>query len=415
MRDRRWRAARLLESPHRLGFFAAACVLAASALWWLAWMMARHVFGAAWPWAVPPALSHGLLFGYGFMPLFFTGFLFTAGPKWLGLPPVDAHDLLRPVVATLAGWAMFVVGVHVHVLVAAFALVVVALAWLGLMHRLAALLRISPRADRTHLRVILVAGRLGGAALLGCAAFLAGREDAARAALQLGLWGFMAPVFVAAVHRMLPVFEEDAVPPLAALQPKWLLWTLIALCLLQWPFALADLWWWPQPTAWRVAQFAVDGFGAVLVLAFVARWAARQGPGLRLIVMLQLGVAWLGLALALAALSQLLLWASDGTIALGLASQHAFSMGFLGTVMLAMTTRVASGQAGHRIAADRWAWSLFLLLQLAVLLRLAAAWWAAVGPALLAASALAWALAMLGWAARHVPGFGRPTLPAGRR
>jgi uncharacterized protein involved in response to NO len=159
----------------------------------------------------------------------------------------------------------------------------------------------------------------------------------------------------------------------------------------------------------------VDGFGAVLVLAFVARWAARQGPGLRLIVMLQLGVAWLGLALALAALSQLLLWASDGTIALGLASQHAFSMGFLGTVMLAMTTRVASGQAGHRIAADRWAWSLFLLLQLAVLLRLAAAWWAAVGPALLAASALAWALAMLGWAARHVPGFGRPTLPAGRR
>ena len=48
-----WRAAWLLAAPHRLGFFAAALMLAASALWWCAVLLARAC-GLAPPWAVPP-------------------------------------------------------------------------------------------------------------------------------------------------------------------------------------------------------------------------------------------------------------------------------------------------------------------------------------------------------------------------
>jgi uncharacterized protein involved in response to NO len=78
-----WRPQWLLAAPHRLGFFAAALVLAASALWWLAVLTLRLVPAAALPWAISPALAHSTLMAFGFMPLFFSGFLFTAGPKWL--------------------------------------------------------------------------------------------------------------------------------------------------------------------------------------------------------------------------------------------------------------------------------------------------------------------------------------------
>ena len=104
--DTRWRWRRLLDAPHRLAFFAGALVLAAASLWWLGVVLARSA-GLALPWQVPPGTAHALLMGYGFMPLFFAGFLFTAGPKWLMQPPVAAAALRAPLVASLAGWALF--------------------------------------------------------------------------------------------------------------------------------------------------------------------------------------------------------------------------------------------------------------------------------------------------------------------
>lgn len=408
MSGQRWHARRLLETPHRLGFSAAALVLVLASSWWLGWLLARQA-GIAWPWAVAPGLAHGLLFGFGFMPLFFAGFLFTAGPKWLRVPPVDARALRRPVVAQAGGWITFTVGTHLELGLALLGLVVAALAWLSLVRRFAALVRHSPAPDRTHLRVVTAAAWLGGWVQLAAAATLfAGRDDLARAALQLGLWGFVAPVFVTALHRMLPVFDDDFAPRLAARRPRWLLGTLLVLCLLQWPFALADLWWWPQPPAWRALQIVVDGAGALLVFGLAARWLRLQGGArLKLILMLQVGVLWLGVAFALAALSQALLWGSGGVQALGLAAQHAFSTGFLTTTMMAMVTRVASGQAGRSIAADAIAWALFLLLQLAALLRVVAALDAA-RPAWLTAAAAIFVLALLPWAVRLVAWSGRP-------
>ena len=65
MAGERWQLQRLVETPHRLGFSAAALVLMLASSWWLAWMLAR-AFGLAWPWAVAPPISHQLsqqLFG----------------------------------------------------------------------------------------------------------------------------------------------------------------------------------------------------------------------------------------------------------------------------------------------------------------------------------------------------------------
>ena len=90
-----WRFGTLLASPHRLGFFLAAVVLVMASLWWLAVQWGRITGAFALGGAVPPTLTHAAVMVFGFMPLYFSGFLFTAGPKWLNVPPYAARQLLE--------------------------------------------------------------------------------------------------------------------------------------------------------------------------------------------------------------------------------------------------------------------------------------------------------------------------------
>ena len=85
-----WQIARLLGAPHRLAFAAATALMMIAALWW-ALALTAGALGWNWPQGMPAPTVHALLMTLGFMPLFFAGFLFTAGPRWLGLPPVPAR------------------------------------------------------------------------------------------------------------------------------------------------------------------------------------------------------------------------------------------------------------------------------------------------------------------------------------
>ena len=52
---------------------------------------------------------------------------------------------------------------------------------------------------------------------------------------------------------------------------------------------------------------------------------------------------------------------------------HAVTIGGLGSLMLAMVTRVSCGHSGRPLVADNLVWALFWLLQATALLRIAAA------------------------------------------
>ncbi|WP_290642590.1 NnrS family protein, partial [Aquabacterium sp.] len=107
---RPWRFSTLLAAPHRLSFFTAACVMSAAALWWWVEMLARS---GAWPslaTAVPSTFVHPVVMSLGFMPLFFSGFLFTAGPKWLQMGEVQARAIAPGVLTTGAGWLALLCG-----------------------------------------------------------------------------------------------------------------------------------------------------------------------------------------------------------------------------------------------------------------------------------------------------------------
>jgi uncharacterized protein involved in response to NO len=74
--------------------------------------------------------------------------------------------------------------------------------------------------------------------------------------------------------------------------------------------------------------------------------------------------------------------------------------------LLAMVTRVACGHSGRPLVADNLMWGLFLALQVAVVLRIAAALPQAPASFLLlaawiwAAVALVWGLRLMGWFGR---------------
>ena len=160
-----WQAHWLLAAPHRLAFFAGALMLGLSALWWCAALVGPSL-GQDIPWAVMPSAAHALLFSLGFMPLFIVGFLFTAGPKWLLQPEVAARELLLPVLATVMGWLVCMLGFHVSTSLAALGMSLVTLAWVAVCLRFFGMWRRSRASDKAHASVILCASLLGAVAML---------------------------------------------------------------------------------------------------------------------------------------------------------------------------------------------------------------------------------------------------------
>jgi uncharacterized protein involved in response to NO len=412
-----WRLGWLLAAPHRLAFASAALLLGAIACWWALALLARAQ-GWPLPWALPPALAHGLMMGMGFIPLFFTGFLFTAGPKWLGLPAVEAESILPIVLPTLAGWGLFALGVHASrpelgVVDASLGLGAVATGWSVALWKFQHLVQISKAPDRTHARVICAAAWFGAAVLWICTfAIATSNFTLARAAMLAGLWGFVGVVYAAVAHRMIPFFTASALPVLDAWRPMWLLWLFVGVFAGEAAGVFAETMWWPLPAAVRALQSAAELAAGAALLALAVRWGLVQSLRIRLLAMLHLGFVWLGLALLMSGISHALMASSADASSLGLAPLHAYTMGFLGSTLVAMATRVSCGHSGRTLAADNFVWSLFWLLQLAIVARVLGAFAASFGTtavdALVLAGAFAWAAGCAAWALRYGRWYGLP-------
>ncbi|HEX6362529.1 MAG TPA: NnrS family protein [Albitalea sp.] len=418
----RWRFARLYAAPHRLAFCGGALMLAASALWWAAATLAQ-TRGHPVRFGLPPFPAHGLLMALGFMPLFFAGFLFTAGPRWLGRPAVPAARLAAPLAAQRAGWAVFLIAVHGRdpafgAVLGGFALAAVACGWTQLWRRFTGMLLASTAEDAVHARIVAVAGACGALAMWAAAAGVALADYAlARAAVQAALWWFIGIVYAAVAHRMIPFFSAAALPALDAWRPLWLLWSLVALLAFEGVFAVAEAALGAAPAAAQALRAAVELPAGALLLALAVRWGVVQSLAHRLLAMLHLGFVWLGLAFVLAGVSHALAAATGNALSLGAAPLHAYTVGFLGSTLIAMATRVSTGHGGRAVAADAIAWTLFWSLQAVALTRVAAAVLAAVGSTLamplVAAAAVGWCAVWAAWAARYGRWYGRPR-PDGR-
>ena len=405
-----WRCSWLLAAPHRLAFFSGAIMMATIALWWTTILLAR-TNNMQVVWMMTPSTAHALLMSLGFMPLFFVGFLFTAGPKWLDVPEIPTRALLPLVVLTLLGWVVCLIGLHTFEELGATGLFLVAAAWTGFTWKFGALWWISRATDKVHVNVLLAACGFGVVALWGITLGSFLREDGVvRFLTQTALWIFVAPVFAAVSHRMIPFFSTSALPVLDAWRPMWLLHCLVAILAFEGVMSGVEVWLWPVPTSIRWLQVALEVPAAALMLWLAVRWGLIQSLKIRLLAMLHGGFLWLGITLALQAVSHSLMALSQNQQSLGLAPTHAMTMGYLGATLLAMGTRVASGHSGRPLAADNTAWALYWVLQTAIALRVLAAMWPTSGNWPLVVAAAVWSLAVSGWAMRYGSWFGRPRL-----
>lgn len=371
---------RLLSAPHRLCFAAAGLVLGTGALWWLAVLA-----GGVTRWAVPPAPAHGLLMALGFMPFHIAGFLFTAGPRWMQRPPVTTRPLLRPVSAMLAGWGLVLAGVHLDAGLAAAGMASVAAGWAVLCRRLVAMRCASRGVPVPEADTIIGACIVGGAVMgLASVALAFGQVAVLEASLQLALGGFLLPVFLAASHRMLPLFDGTAGRRLA--------------------LAVAAAWcgdaaigaWGSAPPVLVAGTAGIDIAVAAWLGTTAWHWWRRHGLPSRLVAMLFTGFAWLAVALALAAAAH-----APGTPgSAGRAALHALALGHFGSLLLAMVTRISATHGGRSVAVDRLTAGLFLVLQGAAVTRVTAAWWPDAAGVLLPMAAGAWALVATAWSMR---------------
>ncbi|MEO8015329.1 MAG: NnrS family protein, partial [Polaromonas sp.] len=231
----------------------------------------------------------------------------------------------------------------------------------------------------------------------------------ALACVLTGLWGFVLVVYVSVAHRMIPFFTSSAIPAMEAWRPFWVLWLMLAVAAVEvataWGEA-AGLFQGVAGALWTLGRGIFELLAGGLLLWLALAWGLVKSFRNRLLAMLHIGFLWLGLALALGGATQLLGWA-QGAPVLSLGALHALTMGCLASLMLAMVTRVSCGHSGRALVADGLVWTLFGVLQVATLLRIAGAMQSDLTGWLLLASALLWAAIMAFWGVRLGSWYGR--------
>ncbi len=365
------------SAPHRVMFLAGATNAVLAMLWWAVELGARMA-GSPLAWSLPPSWAHGALMMFGVFPFFIYGFAFTAGPRWQGREEVKPDVFVPSFVAMSAGWLLFYAGlVNAALLVPALALVLV-----GWLVALREVWRIAthPNPEKLHIRALALALTAGGC---GVAALLVqvsgGPALLASWALAIGVWGFLLPVYATVSHRMIPFFTGSAIKGFNPARPTWTLLLILAgsvahgilLGLGQWAWTwLADL---PAAVAAVYLSFA---------------WQLRRSLAVRLLAMLHIGFAWLGLALGLSVLQGVL--GLMGIPFLGLGPLHGLTIGFFASILVGMASRVTMGHSGGALVADLASWRIFIGLQLVALVRVAGE----INPHLMTHFSL---LAALGW------------------
>lgn len=389
-----WRA--FSAAPHRMFFATGLTWLIAFSAWWGLVVAARAGGLAGFEPVVPGLFVHGAALLFLALSPFISGFLLTVFPRWMPAPAPGRTAQVTAFVLLNLGNALVLAGAQISpgVFTAGWLL---SMAGLAVVYVTLASILARARQRVSHAWAVLIGL---AAALTGMALFarglLAGDYSAWPLVRGLGLWGFLLPVYFTVCHRMIPFFTSSVVPGYALWRPGWVLAAFVGLSLARALMELAPAWRW-LPEA-----------GLALVTAICAwQWRPRVATGVKLMTALHVAFAWLPLGLTLGAADHLASAAGLPGL-LGRAPLHALGMGFFGSMLMAMVTRVTLGHSGRPLVFDELNWRLFLLVQVAAALRVAAELSPNASAWLTTAAAVAWLAGFGGWALRHAAIWFRP-------
>jgi uncharacterized protein involved in response to NO len=385
-------------APHRLFFATGITWLLAWSAWWTALLGARLVGVDALEPGVPALLAHGAAMLFAVFTPFMFGFLWTVFPRWMPAPEISRRGTLLVFWLLNLAQLFMLAGLFVATALHAAGWLLLAASMLmafGLLARSLA----GARSSVPHAFVVLagLGAGVSGAALF-TVALLRWDFSAWPTIRALGLWAFLLVVYFAVCHRMLPFFTSRVVPGYARWQPAWVLYGFAALGLARAVLEPALQWRW-------LATLPLAGIALLCAL----KWWPRQGMENRLMACLHYAFTWLAGGLALAAAADLgTAFGADWVPAR--AGMHMLGMGFIGSMLVAMVTRVTMGHSGRALALDAYDWRVFVALQLAVLLRVAGEFLPGATQALAGSGALLWTLCLGLWAARKLPVYRKPRI-----
>lgn len=375
----------LANAPHRLLFFVGASNVLLAMGWWTLWLIdARwHVLGLRQP-QVYGGWLHAIVMQYQVLPPFMFGFLLTVFPRWMGLPDLTRWHYLPVGIGLFGGQLMTLLGAIGPAWLLHIGAVLTLAGWsIGLLFLLRMLWQ--DRGKTWHARSCAVALTLGLLGLALYATFLH-MPDARLmfASIKLGSFGLLLPIYFTVAHRMFPFFAGNVV---ADYQPWKPLWILAAF----WPLVLLHL------GLELVHGYAWLWLADLPLLALSIYWLSRNWPYVKtptLLRVLFLGSAWLPIALALYA-GQSGWYALTGEFLLGRSPAHALFVGFFGSLLVAMVTRVTQGHAGRPLELGSVAGFAFVVIQIVCVTRIVAE---------LAPDQMAWqAVAAAGWLLAFTP------------
>jgi uncharacterized protein involved in response to NO len=376
----------LAAAPHRLMFFAGAANVLLAMGWWTWWLVdARwRLLHAAQP-AVPAGWLHAMLMQYQVLPSFMFGFLLTVFPRWMNLPPLGRRYYVPVGIGLFAGQLLTLAGTVLGLPLLKVGAFLTLAGW-GLATITLARLVLRDRARDWHAVSCTFALAFGLLGLVMYVLFLHSFD--ARfvfAAIKIGSFAVLLPIYFTVCHRMIPFFTSMALRSPRPARPSW---ALLAL----WLLGAAHVWLELQHGyAWL---WLPDILLAALTSWLLTLWWPQRASMPALLRVLFIGFAWLPVAFALYAV-QSTWFAATGTFILGRAPAHALFIGFFGSLLVAMVTRVTQGHSGRPLVLGRVAGFAFAGVQLIAILRIVAE---------LRSDALTWqAVAGIGWLLAFLP------------
>ncbi|MGH7023341.1 MAG: NnrS family protein [Caulobacteraceae bacterium] len=351
-------------------FFLAAGLWSAVAL---ALWIALYLSGAPWPSRFDPLSWHIHAMLFGFVPAAIAGFLLTAIANWTGRRPIQGAVLSGLAVL----WLLGRIAVLVSALLPFWVAPAVDLAFPVILCVLAVREIVAARNWRNLMMPVPIA-------VLGLADLLMFLENGGvRIPEGLG-WRLAIAAIIALVSaiggRIIPTFTRNwlAKRGTGSLPARHRLVDSMALATLH----TGVLGWAFLPTSKPIGVLLL--FGAALNIWRLASWRGWRAMREPLLTILHLGYGWIILGAGLLGASMI-----TPTIPLA-AAVHAFTAGAMGTMILAVMTRVSRGHTGRPLEADSWTVLIYALVNAAAVARVIAPFTWAVSTALVVSSATLW-------------------------
>jgi uncharacterized protein involved in response to NO len=363
----------LVADAFRPFFLGGAAFVAILMTLWVVRLAGWNASPSGWD----PIWWHAHEMVYGFVPAAIAGFLLTAVPVWTQSPRVHGVKLA----AVFGVWVAGRVAMTVPLGLPAAGIAIVDLAFLPALALCIAHPILTRRKTRSLLFPLLLLVLLLGNALTHWPQIDPG-AGTARLGLRIGIY-VIALLITVIGGRIVPVFTQNAFQrdgiERTVRQPPLLAQVSVGITAL---FFVIDA------SARSAMLSSLFGGGAALLLLIrCAGWqplATRHDP---LLWSLHVGYLWVPIGIALIAAANV---APSVPWSAGI---HALTAGAMGTMILAVMTRVSLGHTGRRLQALRGAVIAYVLVTVGAIGRVGAAWFPELGTRSLIIAGVFWAAA----------------------